>query len=148
MTEAYANRPERNAMDDFDTLTRAVLPHIREFLDRWDGFSPFGVALTRDGALALVAPYDAEADLDAPTMQRAVEDGLRQGAESGRYLAGLICLDARLPRADGGTDPAVLLHLERADGTTIDATIPYRRQADGTYAFDELVARDGQRRLF
>jgi hypothetical protein len=135
-------------MDDFDTLTKAVLPQIRKLLDRWDGFSPFGVALTPFGALTLVAPYDAEAGLEPAAMQRAVEDGLRQGAGSGRYTAGVVCLEARLPRPAGGSDPAVLLHLERSDGTAIEAYVPYRRQADGSYAVADLVARAGQRRLF
>lgn len=115
--------PQRS---DADRVLNASISLALDKLVRQGEFYPFGVALTREGQIAVLTTQETEARPTSDAFLGALRDSLSEGARSGSFTAAAIVADFSFeqPRQTGEQD-AIRVAVESAAGEAVTCFLPY-----------------------
>lgn len=129
---------------DMDELLNAALPFARQQLAKHGEFFPYGVAMTRDGKVAMIAGYTGTERPPSNEVLGILYEGLRARAEEHRGAA--VVADVRL-RAEA-TD-AIQIEVEHREGIALKVFQPYRKKRfGGGIETGQMRAEEGERRIW
>ncbi|WP_353645043.1 hypothetical protein [Mesorhizobium sp. WSM2239] len=108
-------------------LLDAVLPFAEKMLAEHGEFFPLAGALSPSGEVVSVGGHDGREHPPSTEIIELLASGLRQGANSGEYVATALVYDVRVtpPTATEPTD-AIAAELEHQDGYAVTVFFPYR----------------------
>lgn len=111
---------------DADRVLNAGISLALDKLVEQGEFYPFGVALTREGQIAVLTTQDSTARPTSEAFLSALHDALCDGARSGSFKAAAIVADFSFerPRQSGEQD-AIRVSLESAAGDAVTCYLPY-----------------------
>lgn len=111
---------------DADRVLNASISLALDKLVEQGEFYPFGVALTREGQIAVLTTQESLAVPTSEAFLNALHDALADGARSGSFKAAAIVADFSFerPRSSGEHD-AIRVSLESAAGEAVTCYLPY-----------------------
>jgi hypothetical protein len=122
----------------------AALPFAQQMLAKQGEFFPYGVAMSRDGQIAMIAGYTGTEKPPSTEVLAVLYEGLRTKAEENRAAA--VVSDVRL-RGEG-TD-AIQVEVEHREGIALKVFLPYRKKRlGGGLATGEMRGEAGERRIW
>jgi hypothetical protein len=127
-----------------DALLNAALPFAKQQLTKHGEFFPYGVAMSRDGQIALIAGYTGTERPPSTEVLDILYEGLRSKAEQNRGAA--IVADFRL---QGEATDAIQVEVEHRDGIALKVFLPYRKKRfGGGLETGPMRAEGGERRIW
>ena len=107
-------------------------------------FFPFGVAMSRDGEIAMIGGFTGTEKPPSTEVLDILYEGLRTKAALNRGAA--VVADVRL-KAEG-TD-AIQVEVEHSEGTALKVLLPYRKKRfGGQPETGQMRAEPGERRIW
>jgi hypothetical protein len=135
--------------DELDEVLNALLPFAQEMLQKHGEFYPLAAAMTREGEVVSVAGDVGSEQPDPRELADFLFDALRQMAQNGEVKASGVCMNVTVSGDESGTlGDAIGVFLEHAEEEPVEVFLPYARRRLRGYAFEELFANPGQRRVF
>jgi hypothetical protein len=129
---------------DMDALLNAALPLAEELLSKLGEFYPYGLAMTQDGKIAMIAGYTGTEKPTSNELLDILYKGLR--AKAAEHRGAAVVVDVRLRGA--GTD-AIQVEIEHRDGIALKVALPYRKKRFGSgLETGEMRAVAGERRIW
>jgi hypothetical protein len=127
-----------------DALLNAALPFAKQQLAKHGEFFPYGVAMTREGKIAMIAGYTGSERPPSSEVLDILYEGLRSKAEENRGAA--VVADVRLKGQ--GTD-AIQVEIEHREGVALKVLQPYRKKRfGGGLETGQMLAEAGERRIW
>jgi len=126
-----------------DALLNAALPLAQQQPAKHGGFFPYGMAMTRDGQVTMVAGYTASEQPPSTEVLQVLYEGLRAQAEENRGAA--VVSDIRL--SGRGTD-AIQVEVEHREGIALKVFLPYRVKRRGQLEAGQMSGEAGERRIW
>jgi hypothetical protein len=126
-----------------DALLGAALPFAKQQLAKHGEFFPYGVAMSRDGQIGLVAGYTGTERPPSTEVLDILYEGLRSKAEENRGAA--VVADVRLR---GEETDAIQVEVEHRDGIALKVFLPYRKKRLGGLETGQMRAEAGERRIW
>ena len=115
-----------------------------EMLTKRGEFFPYGVVMSRDGEIAMIAGYTGTEKPPSTEVLDVLYEGLRTKAEENRGAA--VVADVRLKAEN--TD-AIQIEVEHREGTALKVFLPYRKRVfGGKPEAGEMRAEPGERRIW
>src|SRR2546421_11430945 len=111
---------------DMDALLNAALPFAQQQLAKHGEFFPYGVAMKRDGQIAMVAGYTGTERPPSTEVLDIIYEALRSKADENRGAA--VVADVRL---SGEETDALQVEVEHRDGIAPKIFFPYRKKRLG-----------------
>lgn len=133
--------------DPLQTLLDRLLAFARALLSDHGEFFPFAGVVTATDDIEVIVP---EVDDEHPRTEDLVEllyGQLVDSAVAGDISGSALCVNVMISTELTGDTDAVQVSLESGDGDPLDVFLPYRL-AGGEPAYGELLAADGERRVF
>ena len=133
--------------DLLEDLLERLLAFARALLDDHGEFFPFAGVVTADDEIEVIVP---EVGTEQPRSEELVEmlyGQLVDSAVSGDITGSALCVNVMISTELTGDTDAVQVSLESGDGDPLDVFLPYRLSG-GEAAYGELLAADGERRVF
>ena len=119
---SWRDSATQQAQDDLDRLVNAALQFAQQMLDQHGEFFPYGIALTADGEMAMVAADSGGSDRPASSdVLATLLDGFQRDRASLRATATVS--DVRLSSSD-----AIRVELEHRDGHAMAVVLPYTKK--------------------
>jgi hypothetical protein len=141
---SWRDSASAECQSDLDSLLNAALPFARQQLAKHGEFFPYGVAMTRDGKITMIAGYTGTERPPSTEVLETLYEGLRSKAEENRAAA--VVSDVRL-RGEG-TD-AIQVEIEHREGIALKVFQPYRKKRfGGGLETGQMRAEDGERRIW
>jgi hypothetical protein len=129
-------------------LLNAILPFAEKSLAEHGEFYPYAGALTPTGEVVYVAGFDGREYPPSRDIIELLEKGLREGAESGNYVATVLIYDVRVTPPDSmDSSDAIAAELEHRDGYAVTVFFPYQL-SHGQAALAEPFATPEKRLIF
>ncbi|TME87273.1 MAG: hypothetical protein E6I43_03380 [Chloroflexi bacterium] len=127
-----------------DALLNAALPFAKQQLTTHGEFFPYGVAMSREGQIALIAGYTGTERPPSTEVLDILYEGLRSKAEQNRGAA--VVADVRLR----GEEPdAIQVEVEHREGVALKVFLPYRKKRfGGGLETGPMRAEGGERRIW
>jgi hypothetical protein len=126
-----------------DALLSAALPFAKQQLAKHGEFFPYGVAMSLDGQIALVAGDTGTERPPSTEVLDILYEGLRSKAEENRGAA--VVADVRLR---GEETDAIQVEVEHHDGIALKVFLPYRKKRLGGLETGQMRAEAGERRIW
>jgi hypothetical protein len=126
-----------------DALLSAALPFAKQQLAKHGEFFPYGVAMSLDGQIALVAGDTGTERPPSTEVLDILYEGLRSKAEENRGAA--VVADVRLR---GEESDAIQVEVEHRDGIALKVFLPYRKKRLGGVETGQMRAEAGERRIW
>jgi hypothetical protein len=126
-----------------DALLSAALPFAKQQLAKHGEFFPYGVAMSLDGQIALVAGDTGTERPPSTEVLDILYEGLRSKAEENRGAA--VVADVRLR---GEETDAIQVEVEHRDGIALKVFLPYRKKRLGGLETGQMRAEAGERRIW
>ncbi len=126
-----------------DALLNAALPFARQQLTTDGEFFPYGVAMTQDGQITMVAGYTGTEQPPSTEVLQILYEGLRAQAEQNRGAA--VVSDVRL--RGQGTD-AIQVEVEHREGIALKVFLPSRVKRRGQLETGQMSGEAGERRIW
>ena len=127
-----------------DALLNAALPFAKQQLVKHGEFFPYGVAMTRDGKISMIAGYTGSEKPPSTEVLDILYAGLGSKAEENRGAA--VVADVRLKGE--GTD-AIQVEIEHREGVALKVFQPYRKKRfGGGLETGQMRAEAGERRIW
>jgi hypothetical protein len=127
-----------------DALLNAALPFAKQQLAKHGEFFPYGVAMTRDGKISMIAGYTGSEKPPSTEVLDILYAGLGSNAEENRGAA--VVADVRLKGE--GTD-AIQVEIEHREGVALKVFQPYRKKRfGGGLETGQMRAEAGERRIW
>ena len=127
-----------------DALLNAALPFAKQQLTKHGEFFPYGVAMSREGQIALIAGYTGTERPPSTEVLDILYEGLRSKAEQNRGAA--VVADVRLR---GEETDAIQVEVEHRDGVALKVFLPYRKKRfGGGLETGPMRAEGGERRIW
>jgi hypothetical protein len=141
---SWRDTASAECQSDLDALLNAALPFAQQMLAKHGEFFPYGVAMTRDGQIAMIAGYTGTEKPPSSEVLAVLYEGLRTKAEENRAAA--VVADVRL--RDEGTD-AIQVEVEHHEGIALKLFLPYRKKRfGGKLETGEMRGEAGERRIW
>jgi hypothetical protein len=128
---------------DLDALLSAALPFALQMLAKRGEFFPYGVAMNRNGEIAMIAGYTGTEQPPSTEVLEVLYEGLRKKAEENRGAA--VVTDVRLKGE--GTD-AIQVEVEHREGIALKVFLPYRTKRFGAPETGQMRGEAGERRIW
>jgi hypothetical protein len=127
-----------------DALLNAALPFAKQQLAKHGEFFPYGVAMTRDGKITMIAGYTGSDRPPSTEVLDILYAGLRSKAEENRGAA--VVADVRLK---GEGNDAIQVEIEHREGVALKVFQPYRKKRfGGGLENGQMRAEAGERRIW
>jgi hypothetical protein len=137
---------------DADRVLNASISLALDKLVQQGEFYPFGVALTREGQIAVLTTQETAARPTSDAFLGALHDALSDGARSGSFKAAAIVADFSFERArETGEHDAIRVSVESASGEAVTCFLPYTLVTPGgtrDVRPGQPFAQRGERRIF
>ena len=134
--------------DEIDTLLNEGIRIAVEFLEKDREFFPFALRLTQDGDIDLIQADLGEEVADVAELVEAAELSLREMADRGEILAGVVVSDVFVSQADSDeAGDAVQLAIEHAQGIAVECFLPYAWK-DEALELGELFSQQAEHKIF
>jgi hypothetical protein len=137
---------------DADRVLNASVSLALDKLVEQGEFYPFGVALTREGQIAVLTTQETPARPKSDAFLGALHDALSDGARSGSFKATAIVADFSFEKArETGEHDAIRVSVESADGEAVTCYLPYTFVTPGgtrDVRPGQPFAQRGERRIF
>ena len=141
---SWRDSASAECQSDLDALLNAALPFAMEMLTKRGEFFPYGVVMSRDGEIAMIAGYTGTEKPPSTEVLDVLYEGLRTKAEENRGAA--VVADVRLKAEN--TD-AIQIEVEHREGTALKVFLPYRKRVfGGKPEAGEMRAEPGERRIW
>jgi hypothetical protein len=141
---AWRDSASAESQSDLDALLNAALPFAQQMLAKHGEFFPYGVAMTRDGQIAMIAGYTGTEKPPSTEVLAVLYEGLRTKGQENRAAA--VVADVRL-RGEG-TD-AIQVEVEHREGIALKLFLPYRKKRfGGKLETGEMRGEAGERRIW
>lgn len=136
---------------EFETLTQSALDLARPMLARFQGFYPYGLAITLGGELVEVPVCDDADDQPSAPLIEALRLTMRAAAVQDRYAASVVVYDATLSVRETGRDfDVVAMELDDRHGRSIVSYVPYSvpTSTEAQCSFGEAIIDPGEHEIF
>ena len=137
---------------DADRVLNASISLALDKLVQQGEFYPFGVALTREGQIAVLTTQETSARPTSDAFLVALHDALSDGARSGSFKATGVVADFSFERPrETGEHDAIRVAVESADGEAVTCFLPYTLVMPGgtrDVRPGQPFAQHGERRIF
>jgi hypothetical protein len=141
---SWRDSASKECQSDLDALFKAALPFAQQMLAQHGEFFPYGVAMTKEGTIGMVAGYTGTEKPLSTEVLEILYEGLRSRAEENRGAA--VVSDVRL-RGEG-TD-AIQVEVEHREGIALKLFLPYRKKRfGGKVETSEMRGEVGERRIW
>jgi len=131
-----------------DQLVSFCLPFAQDQLGKRGEFYPFAATVHFDGALTPLAIDDGDERPKPSEMILRFVELIRSFVPRGGLEASAICYDGLVSLEGRPKRDAITVELEHANGECVKIFQPYKKRLIRGYAFDPLVAIQGERRIF
>ena len=141
---SWRDNASAEAQSDMDALLGAALPFAQQQLAKRGEFYPFGVALTSQGNVEMLAATTGQ---EHPASTELL-DILAKGATTrlGQFRAAAFVADVRLGPSQGD---AIRVEIEHREGQAIAVLLPYSKKSFGRgVSYGQLIAAAGNHRLW
>ena len=129
---------------DLDALLSAALPFALQMLAKRGEFFPYGVAMNRNGEIAMIAGYTGTEQPPSTDVLDILYDGLRKKADENRGVA--VVADVRLK---GEETDAIQVEVEHREGIALKMFLPYRKKRSGAQPeTGQMRGEAGERRIW
>jgi hypothetical protein len=135
--------------EEQDEVIRETFRFVREMLDRFSGFHPFVVAMTRDGRIVHVGGWNREEYPRGVDLYELLIQGIRERAAADEWKITCVCatVTTKSPTTGDLIDAARAL-IEEKSGRAVYVFLPYRKEASGSVDFGTVYACKGEFRVF
>ena len=136
-----------SAADDLNALLGSAVDVATDLLADATEFAPFALAMRR-GDDEIVHLEPEQPDDDPETIISALEEGLREAAEQGRYRAVAIVSDVTVEDDDGElVTSAIHIAMEHAEEDAVSCVVPYTI-GEAEVELGDLIAEPTERVIF
>ena len=127
-----------HAKDDCESLLGQLMPFVEDTLAKYREFFPVAAVMLQSQEIMMVAPSDDDEDQEPDAIIALLNEGFREGVQSGEYRATCVAFDALATHPEKDTQQdTVICDLDHQDNYSVKVCFPYHFDAK-----DELVVED------
>jgi hypothetical protein len=138
-----------SAKDECEELLGELMPFAEQCLTRYHEFFPFGAAVSQSGETIMLGAAEEDEQPESEELIALLNEGFREGVQSGEYRATGLVFDALTTPPDKNTkQDTVICALDHQDNYSVKVCFPYHFDADDQLVIEEPFAVEGDYSVF